>query len=81
MKLDVIPRILDEHPEHDLPCGGGLAAWEQGGHVYVCGDGLRMAPAVRQVLLGLHRDRTGEDGAAWPAELEERGRYQQDVFA
>ncbi|MEV4570075.1 cytochrome P450 [Nonomuraea sp. NPDC049419] len=54
---------------------------EQGAHVYVCGDGLRMAPAVRQVLLGIHRDRTGEDGAAWLAELEERGRYQQDVFA
>ncbi|MEV0612656.1 cytochrome P450 [Nonomuraea sp. NPDC050404] len=54
---------------------------EQGAHVYVCGDGLRMAPAVRQALLELYRDRTGEDGAAWLAGLEADGRYQQDVFA
>jgi cytochrome P450/NADPH-cytochrome P450 reductase len=54
---------------------------EQGAHVYVCGDGLRMAPAVRQALLDLHRERTGEDGAAWLAGLEADGRYQQDVFA
>ncbi|MFC4008798.1 bifunctional cytochrome P450/NADPH--P450 reductase [Nonomuraea purpurea] len=58
--------------------------WElltQGAHVYVCGDGLRMAPAVRQALLDIHLDRTGEDGAAWLAGLEAGGRYQQDVFA
>jgi cytochrome P450 / NADPH-cytochrome P450 reductase len=54
---------------------------EQGAHVYVCGDGLRMAPAVRQTLLDIYRDRTGEDGAAWLAGLEAAGRYQQDVFA
>ncbi|MFI7641246.1 bifunctional cytochrome P450/NADPH--P450 reductase [Nonomuraea sp. NPDC049400] len=58
--------------------------WEllsQGAHVYVCGDGLRMAPAVRQALLDIHRERTGQDGAEWLAELEAAGRYQQDVFA
>ncbi|MEW9550276.1 bifunctional cytochrome P450/NADPH--P450 reductase [Nonomuraea sp. NPDC050783] len=54
---------------------------EQGAHVYVCGDGLRMAPAVRQALLALYRERTGEDGTAWLAGLEAEGRYQQDVFA
>ncbi|WP_246147757.1 bifunctional cytochrome P450/NADPH--P450 reductase [Nonomuraea turkmeniaca] len=54
---------------------------EQGAHVYVCGDGLRMAPAVRRALLDLYRERTGEDGAAWLASLETDGRYQQDVFA
>ncbi|NUS03068.1 MAG: cytochrome P450 [Nonomuraea sp.] len=54
---------------------------ERGAHVYVCGDGLRMAPAVRQALLDIHRDRTGEDGTAWLAALEAAGRYQQDVFA
>ncbi|MFG1695402.1 bifunctional cytochrome P450/NADPH--P450 reductase [Nonomuraea sp. NPDC049309] len=54
---------------------------EQGAHVYVCGDGLRMAPAVRQALLDIHRDKTGEDGTAWLANLEAQGRYQQDVFA
>ncbi|MBE1593187.1 bifunctional cytochrome P450/NADPH--P450 reductase [Nonomuraea angiospora] len=58
--------------------------WEllsQGAYVYVCGDGLRMAPAVRQTLLDIYRSRTGEDGAGWLAELESSGRYQQDVFA
>ncbi|TMR94551.1 bifunctional cytochrome P450/NADPH--P450 reductase [Nonomuraea basaltis] len=58
--------------------------WElldQGAHVYVCGDGLRMAPAVRQTLLDIYRAKTGEDGAAWLAGLEADGRYQQDVFA
>ncbi|SDJ77196.1 bifunctional cytochrome P450/NADPH--P450 reductase [Nonomuraea jiangxiensis] len=54
---------------------------EQGAHVYVCGDGLRMAPAVREALLDLHRLKTGTDGAAWLAGLESEGRYQQDVFA
>ncbi|MFI7112795.1 bifunctional cytochrome P450/NADPH--P450 reductase [Nonomuraea sp. NPDC050227] len=60
---------------------------EQGAYVYVCGDGLRMAPAVRQALLDVHRRHTGEggeggeDGAAWLAALEADGRYQQDVFA
>ncbi|MEV1179216.1 flavodoxin domain-containing protein, partial [Nonomuraea sp. NPDC049784] len=58
--------------------------WEllsEGAHVYVCGDGLRMAPAVRQALLDIHRERTGQDGAEWLAGLEAAGRYQQDVFA
>ncbi|RVX40207.1 cytochrome P450/NADPH-cytochrome P450 reductase [Nonomuraea polychroma] len=54
---------------------------EQGAHVYVCGDGLRMAPAVRQALLDLYEKRTGGDGAVWLAGLEADGRYQQDVFA
>ncbi|MBF8191315.1 cytochrome P450 [Nonomuraea sp. K274] len=53
----------------------------RGAHVYVCGDGLRMAPAVRQALLDIHRYRTGRDGADWLAGLEADGRYQQDVFA
>ncbi|MEU7895595.1 cytochrome P450 [Nonomuraea sp. NPDC049152] len=60
------------------------AVWEllqQGAHVYVCGDGLRMAPAVRRALLEIYREKTGADGEAWLAELEQRGRYQQDVFA
>ncbi|MEO3867806.1 cytochrome P450 [Nonomuraea sp. B12E4] len=54
---------------------------EGGAHVYVCGDGLRMAPAVRQALLDLHRLKTGADGTGWLAGLESGGRYQQDVFA
>ncbi|MEU4326639.1 bifunctional cytochrome P450/NADPH--P450 reductase [Nonomuraea dietziae] len=60
------------------------AVWEllqQGAHVYVCGDGLRMAPAVRQALLAIHRERAEGDAESWLAGLEAEGRYQQDVFA
>ncbi|MEU8147353.1 cytochrome P450 [Nonomuraea sp. NPDC048901] len=68
----------------DAIAARGEAVWElleAGAHVYVCGDGLRMAPAVRRALLAIHRDKTGTDGEAWLAALEEQGRYQQDVFA
>ncbi|SEH02310.1 cytochrome P450 / NADPH-cytochrome P450 reductase [Nonomuraea solani] len=68
----------------DAVAARGDEVWElltQGAHVYVCGDGLRMAPAVRQALLDVYRDRTGEDGGEWLAGLEADGRYQQDVFA
>ncbi|MFF5205070.1 bifunctional cytochrome P450/NADPH--P450 reductase [Streptosporangium sp. NPDC000396] len=57
------------------------ALLERGAHVYVCGDGLRMAPAVRQALATIYRDRTGGDGEEWLRALEAEGRYQQDVFA
>ncbi|MCK2216050.1 cytochrome P450 [Actinomadura sp. ATCC 31491] len=68
----------------DAVAAHGDEVWgllEQGAHVYVCGDGLRMAPAVRQALLDLYRERAGGDGEAWLAGLEAAGRYQQDVFA
>jgi cytochrome P450/NADPH-cytochrome P450 reductase len=45
--------------------------------VFVCGDGQRMAPAVRATLPRIH----GDDGEAWLAELERQGRYVADVFA
>ncbi|GII04154.1 bifunctional cytochrome P450/NADPH--P450 reductase [Planobispora takensis] len=54
---------------------------ERGAHVYVCGDGLRMAPAVRRALAGIYEARTGGDGQEWLRGLEAAGRYQQDVFA
>jgi cytochrome P450/NADPH-cytochrome P450 reductase len=59
-------------------------ALEDGACIYVCGDGRRMAPAVREALAALYRDRTGSDDETarkWLAQLEADGRYQQDVFA
>ncbi|MFF3765207.1 hypothetical protein ACFYYR_14120 [Streptomyces sp. NPDC001922] len=59
-------------------------ALENGAYIYVCGDGRRMAPAVREALAAIHRARTGSDddtAREWLARLEADGRYQQDVFA
>ena len=53
-------------------------------HVYVCGDGAQMAPAVRQAFLDIHRARTGSDPAQageWLTSLVESDRYVEDVWA
>ncbi|UOT04350.1 cytochrome P450 [Rhodococcus opacus] len=59
-------------------------ALQDGAYIYVCGDGRRMAPAVREALAAIYRQRTGGDDEAaqqWLAQLEADERYQQDVFA
>lgn len=58
-------------------------ALEEGAFVYICGDGRRMAPAVRDAFVELYRDQTGagEADAQWLEKLEADERYQQDVFA
>ncbi|MET8454419.1 cytochrome P450 [Streptomyces sp. NPDC005209] len=59
-------------------------AIEDGAYIYVCGDGRRMAPAVREALAAIYRHKTGSDDEAaqqWLAQLEADERYQQDVFA
>ncbi|MDY6998630.1 MAG: hypothetical protein SW019_18690, partial [Actinomycetota bacterium] len=53
-------------------------------YVYVCGDGARMAPAVRRAFLDIYRQRTGagEDTArAWLDGLVASDRYVEDVWA
>ncbi|MCC3767412.1 bifunctional cytochrome P450/NADPH--P450 reductase [Streptomyces sp. UNOC14_S4] len=60
------------------------AALETGGRVHVCGDGRRMAPAVREAFLAIHREHTGasaEEAAAWLASLIGSGHYVEDVWA
>ncbi|MFF8726650.1 bifunctional cytochrome P450/NADPH--P450 reductase [Streptomyces sp. NPDC015171] len=60
------------------------AALEAGGRVYICGDGRRMAPAVREAFMAVHRAHTGsgdEEAAAWLAGMVESGRYVEDVWA
>lgn len=62
--------------------------WEllgSGARVYVCGDGSRMAPGVREAFRTLYRERTpGADDAAageWLDALVADGRYVEDVYA
>jgi cytochrome P450/NADPH-cytochrome P450 reductase len=53
-------------------------------HVYVCGDGARMAPAVRAAFQNIYRSRTGADAdaaRAWLAGLVNTDRYVEDVWA
>ncbi|QYN32297.1 hypothetical protein K1T35_27245 [Pseudonocardia sp. DSM 110487] len=60
------------------------SALEAGGRVLVCGDARRLAPAVREVLMQLCRDRTGSSevlAEEWLAALSHSGRYVEDVYA
>lgn len=53
-------------------------------HIYVCGDGAAMAPAVRDAFRVIYRDKTGADDAtarAWLADLVSADRYVEDVWA
>ncbi len=57
---------------------------EQGGIIYVCGDGGKMEPDVKAALMSIHRERTGGDEAAasrWIDDLGTRNRYVLDVWA
>ena len=53
-------------------------------HVFVCGDGGRMAPAVRAAFRDIYRARTGSDDAAakdWLEGLVASDHYVEDVWA
>lgn len=51
--------------------------------IYLCGDGLLMAPAVRQTLARIHQEESGgteAEAEAWLRGLEREGRFVPDVF-
>ncbi|MEU1342908.1 cytochrome P450 [Streptomyces sp. NPDC005827] len=53
-----------------------------GARVYVCGDGSRMAPGVREVFRTMYRDRTpGGNADEWLNSLVANGRFVEDVYA
>lgn len=52
---------------------------ERGARVFLCGDGARMAPAVRAALLQIRAEHA-PDAEAWLAALERDGRFVSDVF-
>ncbi|OQW74905.1 MAG: reductase [Proteobacteria bacterium ST_bin14] len=59
------------------------AAIDAGAHIYVCGDGKFMAPAVRDALIRIAIEQQGGDhasGSDWLESMIEQGRFHQDVF-
>lgn len=58
--------------------------FRQGATVFVCGDGLHMAPAVRETLIKAYIEATGtpdDQAQIWADEMERvHGRYVADVF-
>jgi cytochrome P450/NADPH-cytochrome P450 reductase len=57
---------------------------EAGAIIYVCGDGGKMEPDVKRVLMSIYRDKTGADeaaAAAWIDSMGTQNRYVLDVWA
>ena len=56
---------------------------QNGAHVYVCGDALKMAKDVEQALLDIiaeHGNMSLDDADEYLSELRENKRYQRDVY-
>jgi len=64
--------------------GRDLWSWlNDGAHVYVCGDDLRMAKDVENALTDIVAEQSGRnavEAAKFIAELKAQGRYQADVY-
>jgi len=64
--------------------GRDFWSWlNDGAHVYVCGDALRMAKDVETALLDIIAEHGGcrpAEAAAFLAEMKAKGRYQTDVY-
>ena len=80
---DANEKIYVQHRMREV--GRDLWSWiNDGAHIYVCGDALRMAKDV-ETRAGRYRRRARrlrapEEAAAFVAELKKSGRYQTDVY-
>ena len=75
-------KIYVQHRMREV--GRDVWAWlEDGAHVYVCGDALRMAKDVEAALTDIvagHGGRTPAEAVQFIADLKAGGRYQVDVY-
>ena len=75
-------KIYVQHRMREV--GRDLWSWlNDGAHVYVCGDALRMAKDVENALTDImakHSGRNAAEAAKFIAELKASGRYQADVY-
>ena len=64
--------------------GRELYAWlQEGAHLYVCGDALRMARDVQAALLEVFAEHGGKDpeqAQDYLNELQRQGRYARDIY-
>jgi len=88
VEVHVAYSVVPEAPRYvqDLLWQRRDAVWatlQAGATIYVCGDGRRMAPAVRQTLIDIGAEQGGMapgQASDWFAGLVAQGRYRQDVF-
>ena len=75
-------KIYVQHRMREV--GRDLWSWlNDGAHLYVCGDALRMAKDVETALTDIvaeHGGRSPAEAAKFLAELKAKGRYQADVY-
>jgi len=64
--------------------GRELWTWlAEGAHLYICGDGKRMAKDVERALVDIVAQfgaRTTQEAVSFVGELKKKGRFQQDVY-
>ena len=79
---DAGQKIYVQHRMREV--GRDLWSWlNEGAHIYVCGDALKMAKDVEGALIDIiaeHGKRSPEDAARYVAELKKNDRYQVDVY-
>jgi sulfite reductase (NADPH) flavoprotein alpha-component len=79
---DAKEKIYVQHRMREV--GRDLWSWiNDGAHIYVCGDALKMAKDVETALFDIvagHGGCSAEEAKAFVAEMKAKGRYQTDVY-